>query len=732
MHLPQLRLHNSALAIIISALLLIESDKNLVYGKALDIESDTPLTISFNPPADQVLLNQPLIIRCEVHSLNNERVDSNKNILTGGYSMFFQCPIAPWGKFCFHNCQSACVGENPDKCPYEKELSLVKCRTAMTDQGYLFYEYTITNLTKSWLGLNNNNHEQIDGFSCKTAGLQTPRIPLVIIQPPIDTLSKTLDLSKTKSIVTPSSSVKMNANKSLSNEQQDESVQLKNGVNQSMKAINSDIKAALTREILIIGAIIVVFISVVLNVFCCIRCALIRQYSKSKDRAHMQHLFCMAEEIRNARIVKQINGKSRSFRDKLELEQTYQQQQQPPNHLMNLLHENNNKAGINGSNNLLFMNKIQPQTNGYESYQPSIDYGSEYLAGLNAPGLVFNDNQSSSTTGLPADVHLRYLPDGKSGNRQSISAFSLLPNQCPMPWTNGSHGNGAHNNNTAAAAAAAAAAANATIEAHRRSISSLQRHTGNSFASQHSSQQQITAAVTNFYLQHQQHFRELQNHLNSTADNVTVNQLGSDGMASCFGSIGQPDSSILSEVVNNNQITSNSMHCESMLTGNLINHSPVISIRNGNNNILLKNTLTSSNSPLVHANNANQSTYMIPMDSTTNQITNQNFPTNNNNKSSPNINRTQPIGSSQSQLVAFMNRLNYNNNNAQILTNLPINMSTPPGGTLNSQSDSGAGSGGSGKVSMDSSENRMNTPKNDFVIYNLSEMIDKSTINKKD
>ncbi|CAH8634187.1 unnamed protein product [Heterobilharzia americana] len=575
---------NSKLEIITIILTLIYGVIILpVYTKTLDIESDTPLTISFIPPSDQVLLNEPLIIRCEVNTLNSERSDSNKNILSG-YSMFFLCPIAPWGKFCFHNCQSACVGENPGKCPYEKELGLVKCRTVVTQQGHIFYEYTIPSLTNAWLGSDNlninnnaaNGYQRIEGFSCKTAGLKTPQIPLILARPTETTITTLMShipitTKKTKAPATRSPTVLLSVNNGVNKSSSEEKTNRRiNGdssnqltqqdVSQSITTISGDLKAALTREVLIIGAIIFVFISLIVNVFCCIRCALIRQYSKTKDRVHMQHLFCMAEEIRNARIVKQINGKGRGYRDKLEKNQSQEQrlqQQQQQIRLANLLHDGNTTAA---GSSLLMMNKLQPQPNGYESYQPSIDYGSEYVTGLNYPGMAFSDNQSS---GLPADIHLRYLPDGKSGNRQSISAFSLVPGQLPMTWTN-------NNNNS--------------NESHRRSISSVQRMGTNSLAS-HSSQQQIAAAVTNFYLQHQQHFMELQNHLNNNTETGIVNQLGSDGMGSCFGSIGQPDSSILSEtnIIPSNSGGQDSGHCESVITENLVNHSPMINTRNINN-----------------------------------------------------------------------------------------------------------------------------------------------------
>ncbi|CAH8289644.1 unnamed protein product [Schistosoma bovis] len=158
---------------ILSLLSLMIDGIIIIYSKPLDIESDTPLTISFNPSSNQVQLNQPLIIRCEVHSFNNKQLqvnNNNNNNILNGYSMFFQCPIAPWGKFCFHNCQSACVGEIPNQCPYDNELSLIKCRTAMTEQ---------------------------EGFSCKTAGLETPKIPLTLVKPN-DIQLNTMDLSKTK------------------------------------------------------------------------------------------------------------------------------------------------------------------------------------------------------------------------------------------------------------------------------------------------------------------------------------------------------------------------------------------------------------------------------------------------------------------------------------------------------------------------------------------------------
>ncbi|CAH8819545.1 unnamed protein product [Schistosoma curassoni] len=256
---------HSIVEMILSLLLLMIYGIMIIYSKPLDIESDTPLTISFNPSSNQVQLNQPLIIRCEVHSFNNKQLEvnnNNNNNILNGYSMFFQCPIAPWGKFCFHNCQSACVGEIPNQCPYDNELSLIKCRTAMTEQGYLFYEYTIPNLTETWLGLNHNNnnnntsmdkdnhhHNKIEGFSCKTAGLQTPKIPLTIVKPN-DIQLNTMDLSKTKTSSSSSSSSNSHSmishfNKTISNEyntQKDESNPLNNGMNQSIKRINSELK----------------------------------------------------------------------------------------------------------------------------------------------------------------------------------------------------------------------------------------------------------------------------------------------------------------------------------------------------------------------------------------------------------------------------------------------------------------------------------------------------------
>ncbi|TNN20573.1 hypothetical protein EWB00_003750, partial [Schistosoma japonicum] len=167
--------------------ILLKCINHVISSKPLDIEYDTPLTISFNPNSDQVILNEPLIIRCELHALRNDYVIMNKNLLfTGTYSMFFQCPLAPWGKFCFHNCQSACVGELSNQCPYDNELSLIKCRTSTNENGYHFYEYTIPNLTKIWLQLNTTNkyydNDKSNGFSCKTGGLQTPKITLKLMK----------------------------------------------------------------------------------------------------------------------------------------------------------------------------------------------------------------------------------------------------------------------------------------------------------------------------------------------------------------------------------------------------------------------------------------------------------------------------------------------------------------------------------------------------------------------
>ncbi|KAK4467873.1 hypothetical protein MN116_008792 [Schistosoma mekongi] len=700
-------------------------------SKSLNIEYDTPLTINFIPNSNEVILYKPLIIRCELHALHH---NLHKNVLSNTFSMFFQCPLVTWGKFCFHNCQSACIdNEFNNQCPYSNELNLIQCRKSINQYGYYYYEYTITNLTQIWLPTTTDNttnkyyneNDKINSFSCKTGGLETPKITLKLSK----SIKQTPSPAPTTTPTTINQSINL-LNTHLIN-QQNLSIKSKL-INQFNESIHhSDIKIALTREILIIGAIIVVLISVVLNVFCCIRCALIRQYSNSKERAHMQHLFCMAEEIRNARLVKQINGKGRSYRDKIA-------QQQQLHGLTHLLHDNRGRG-----NSLLLMNKIQSQSNGYESYQPSIDYGSEYMTGINCPGYTFNDNHSSS--GLPIDLYQRYLPDGKSGNRQSISAFSLVPGQIPLSWTNGSSSNGINHNTI-------------NNEAHHRSISSIQRtdichgisnnrggggggsNSGicgdgnNSLTSQHSSQQQITAAITNFYLQHQQHFLELQNHLNNNLETSTIHQLGSDGITSCFDSIDQPDSSNLSEINNNHLININNFD---KINYQSINQSPIIGLRNNNNNNLyIKGKLSSSSSPsslrntsmiqsINNNNNNNHSNYIIPNDTIINNQLITNFshkplsPINNNDNN--NNNRSQPIGLSQSQLAILINQLhntttttaitpitttdttdnNNNNNNNSINSPILINKSILDD-TLNSQFDSGTGTD-SGKMSIDSS-----------------------------
>ncbi|VDP81114.1 unnamed protein product [Schistosoma curassoni] len=95
----------------------------------------------------------------------------------------------------------------------------------------------------------NHHHNKIEGFSCKTAGLQTPKIPLTIVKPN-DIQLNTMDLSKTKTSSSSSSSSNSHSmishfNKTISNEyntQKDESNPLNNGMNQSIKRINSELK----------------------------------------------------------------------------------------------------------------------------------------------------------------------------------------------------------------------------------------------------------------------------------------------------------------------------------------------------------------------------------------------------------------------------------------------------------------------------------------------------------
>ncbi|KAF6771415.1 hypothetical protein AHF37_09059, partial [Paragonimus kellicotti] len=467
------------------------SDFNLTEVASLtlknqDRDTESPLRISFSPPANQARLGAPLTVRCEVSP--NSDIDSRM-------SMFLHCPIAPWGAFCFQNCKSACVSEAPGQCPYEKLLGGVTCRTVITQGGQITYEYTIAKLTTEWLGVsptgersevsNSTNvaftnckqwHEKeiptetTTTFSTTTVTKESARLPSPL-NPNLLVDGTPSDMDKeTKIIITP------------------------NELNERTNAV--------LRELLVVGAIIVVFLSFAVNVFCCIRCALIRQYTKSKGPARMQHVFCMADEIGNAR-----RGRQALPGDQWTVGPpgNWYQKQLEQQHLAHGFREG---SFASDSRLLVGPNTHLTNTPAFFAIPPELFHGAPLQ------GATFSDTNSNTTASV--DVHTRSGKEDGSVVAPVIngSAFSLSQGA--------KHPNSERRSKTS-------------------SLVLVPGPMGYQLVSAQTSQNPLTTAVASYCIQQQQNLNELQKQLNAQEYVLSAN-LGSDGVSSCVGSVGNPDS----------------------------------------------------------------------------------------------------------------------------------------------------------------------------------------------
>ncbi|CAH8660152.1 unnamed protein product [Dicrocoelium dendriticum] len=254
----------------------------------VDIAREELLKIEFEPNPNEIVLGKPLTVKCE---------RTAGAVSHDGASIFLHCPIAPWNSFCFQNCISACAGEDPGSCPYENQLRHVTCRTVVSQDGHVTNEYTVEKVTEEWLGLEPGGSRRENGFYCKSVGMQTPEVWLSI---KTTHSPEPIEREKSPMRVPMSSSWTENHLVITTASKLDLNVPGKTRFGLSMT--NMGFRTSYHfRESLMILAIAIIFLSLTVNVFCCIRCALIRQYTKNKEKARMQHLFCMAEEIRCAR-----------------------------------------------------------------------------------------------------------------------------------------------------------------------------------------------------------------------------------------------------------------------------------------------------------------------------------------------------------------------------------------------------------------------------------------------
>ncbi|TPP67556.1 hypothetical protein FGIG_10469 [Fasciola gigantica] len=629
-----------------------------------------PLSLNFDPPADRVRLDAPLTVRCELSTGDTDsRVQSP---VTDGVSMLLHCPIAPWGSFCFLNCKSACADEEPGKCPFIGDFGNVTCQKVVTQEGYIKYEYTIPRLTQRWLTHRDSNEP---GFYCRSAGLKTPEVwltktkdppdakPSVFLpnfqNPPIqragpETPALSVDSNRSGPEPNPSREVsfpKNSASSAQSNREADYKGKLNSDAEETIVIQKSDLEAktaAITREILIVGAIVIVFVSVILNVFCCIRCALIRQYSKTKGPVHMQHLFCMAEEIRNARLVRQVRGGSQpggagggtGVTSSL-LVDHWDQSKSDGYRFGHSIPDGSFASGsrILIPNPSITLDPYHTSAGG----QSSIIHGSEVIMNSNcAPtGMLisgaFSDTNSNKTAGV--DVHTRYMPDGRIATLQSGSAFSLVSAAGMHP-----------NASSSVAGSDRRSKASSLVMAPGQQVVQLwgpapgQKHL-------------ITSVPAGYYIQSHQM-------------EITGSQaMGSDGLGSCLDSTGQPDNSVLEPY------QPSSSGISTLRRNSSSNKGPLPGTQD------MKGL---SSPPNIHQQQ--QQAITSPDESSVSFTTTAVEP-------SPMLNRTQPMGLSQPQLTnpALMARLNSSNSNPQLMHNFtPVYALI---GTPISHSDSGTGSG---------------------------------------
>lgn len=170
----------------------------------------------------------------------------------------------------------------------------------------------------------------------------------------------------------------------------------------------------------------------------------------------MGHLFCMDEEIRNARTVH--NFYSNNYNQSIS---PYVPYKSPINETSLMIHPNEQCHLLTKKST--------------DSYQHSMPFNSDY---------PINDSHLSN------DFYSRYVPEGKPNSYlspypKSNSRFSIISNpHNPLAWTN--------------------------------DLPAPSQNLNESLKGSLSSHQQIASAFASFYLQNPQHFQALQQHLNTS------------------------------------------------------------------------------------------------------------------------------------------------------------------------------------------------------------------------
>lgn len=147
---------------------------------SLNQEDLPPLTISFNPPADRVLVDRPLRISCEYTPPTSSLLDSIDSVDHTQLSMELYCPFSTGDVFCFQNCQSVCSGQSVRECPNAKDLSLIQCSHRVTNNGKVTVEYIIPQLSPKWISWTLSPTGELNGgFFCKLGLYKTPEVGLI-------------------------------------------------------------------------------------------------------------------------------------------------------------------------------------------------------------------------------------------------------------------------------------------------------------------------------------------------------------------------------------------------------------------------------------------------------------------------------------------------------------------------------------------------------------------------
>nr|VZI27877.1 unnamed protein product [Spirometra erinaceieuropaei] len=263
--------------------------------------SGSPLSISFSQNTEAVVLNEPLTIRCHVNTRLKEA-----ELITRS-SMNFYCPLMNKTTFCFQNCQmfTVCKENGRVSCQRVRGLGDVSCRIVRHEDWQLVYEYTVPRLTADWLASDDPNR----GFSCASAGQSTRtirlhqrrRLPDTDSMRPAPITTTSTVPPTVASISTTPVSTGLVASGSAGSAVRRNSQPPHTQKSPFVEYLDGNPLGRSQMGTITFIALIALALSVFINIFCCIRCVLIRQYISSDTRALMKSCFCMKKEIINGR-----------------------------------------------------------------------------------------------------------------------------------------------------------------------------------------------------------------------------------------------------------------------------------------------------------------------------------------------------------------------------------------------------------------------------------------------